>query len=140
MSRENVEIAHRVLEAWNRRDAEAILELADPEIEYVNPPEAVEPGTRQGHEGLVAVLRSQWDFLVDGAQVEIERTYDRGDDVYTLARIVGRMPDSDAVIDAQGLFLWRVRAGKLVRVEGIATGAANVAAALEGAGLPGDLG
>ena len=135
MSSENIGIARRAVEAWNRRDAEAIVELCDPDIEYVNPPQAVEPGTRRGHEGLARVLRDQWGFLVDGARIEIERIHERDDDVYTLARIEGKMPGSDASIAVRGLFLWRVRAGKLVRIEGIATGGTEVQEALERVGL-----
>ena len=38
----------RVYDAWNRRDEEELLALCDPEMEFVNSPTAVEPGTRQG--------------------------------------------------------------------------------------------
>jgi ketosteroid isomerase-like protein len=59
MSQENEEIVHRALAAWNGRDMEAILALTDPEVEYVNSPTAVEPGTRWGHAGLEDVFRAQ---------------------------------------------------------------------------------
>ena len=59
MSHENVEIIRRALAAWNDRDIEAMLALTDPEVEYVNSPTAVEPGTRRGHESLEEVLRTQ---------------------------------------------------------------------------------
>ena len=38
MSQENVEIVHRVIDAWNRQDIEGLLALTDPEIEYVQCP------------------------------------------------------------------------------------------------------
>ena len=44
MSAENVEIVRRMNDAWNSRDLEATLALADPDVEYVNSPTAVEPG------------------------------------------------------------------------------------------------
>ena len=50
MSQENVEIVRRLVDAWNRQDLEGILALIDPEAEYVNAPNAVEPGTRRGHD------------------------------------------------------------------------------------------
>ena len=55
MSEENVEIVRRLIDAWNRQDIEGMLALIDPEAEYVNAPTAVEPGTRRGHDAIVAV-------------------------------------------------------------------------------------
>jgi ketosteroid isomerase-like protein len=46
----NVEIVRAIYAAWNREQFPGPLELLDPDIEYVNPPDAVEPGTRRGLE------------------------------------------------------------------------------------------
>src|SRR5215210_3775348 len=97
MSQENVEIVRRLLDAWNRQDAEGILALTDPEAEYVNAPMAVEPGTRRGHDELVTVLRKQWEAL-SGALQEIDRFHDRGDEIITEGRVSRTMPGSDARI------------------------------------------
>jgi hypothetical protein len=50
MPQENVEIVRRIYEEdIFDRDVDRLLdEFASPDIEYVNPPEAVDPGTRQG--------------------------------------------------------------------------------------------
>ena len=47
MSQENVEV-RRFYAAWARDDLPGPTGLMDPEIEYVNPTGAVEPGTRRG--------------------------------------------------------------------------------------------
>ena len=78
MSQENVEIIRRMLDAWNRQDIEVILALTDSEAEYVNAPTAVEPGTRRGHDEIVAVMRKQWESLTAAVQ-EIDRFHDQGD-------------------------------------------------------------
>jgi hypothetical protein len=52
MSQENVEMFRLAVDAWNRQDIEGILAFADPEIEYVNAPGAVEPGTKRGRDGM----------------------------------------------------------------------------------------
>lgn len=39
---------HRLYDAFNRQNTEATRELMDPEIEWVNPEDAVEPGIRHG--------------------------------------------------------------------------------------------
>ena len=48
MSQENVEIVRSFYDAWARDEFPGPVELMDPEIEYVNPAGAVEPGTRRG--------------------------------------------------------------------------------------------
>ncbi|MEK6271177.1 MAG: nuclear transport factor 2 family protein [Actinomycetota bacterium] len=55
MSQENVKIVRRSVDAWNRRDEEEMLALIDPEAEFVNAPNAVEPGTRRGTNDLPPV-------------------------------------------------------------------------------------
>src|SRR5687767_291050 len=57
MSRENVEIVRRVYDALGNRDAETILDLYDPEVEFHFAPGTLADhigggGTYRGHEGL----------------------------------------------------------------------------------------
>jgi len=133
MSDEDAEIPGRVLDAWNRRDLEAILELSDPEVEYVNAPTAIEPGTRHGHEGLTKVMRNQWDGL-SGIQQEIDRVEVRGDEIFTIGRISRPMPGSDSQVENRILLSWKVRDGKVVRLAVLGAGS-DFHDALEAAGL-----
>jgi ketosteroid isomerase-like protein len=49
VSRENVEIVRRIYEQdMFGEDPDRLLDLASPDIEYVNPPDAIEPGVRRG--------------------------------------------------------------------------------------------
>ena len=48
MSQENVEIVRRFFDAWGREEYPGPVEFMHPEIEFVNPAGAVEPGTRSG--------------------------------------------------------------------------------------------
>ena len=91
MSQENVELARRFIGAWNRRDLETLRALSDPAVEFVNSPTAVEPGTRRGFDEGTAALRAQWEILLDGRQ-EIDRVYDRGDEVIVLGRCLVECP------------------------------------------------
>jgi len=133
MSQENVEIVRHLVDAWNRQDAEAILALIHPEGEYVNAPMAVEPGTRRGHDEIVAVLHKQWEIL-SGALQEIDRIVDRGDEIITVVHVSRTLPGSDARIRNRLLMLWRFRDGKVIRVEQLG-GGAEFPEALEAAGL-----
>ncbi len=134
MSQENVEIVRRVVAAWNRRDEEELLALADPEIEFVNSPTAVEPGTRRGVDEITAVFRTQWEILLDG-RLEIDRIYDRGEEIVALGRFSRRMPEGDARIEDRWLGSWTIRDGKVVRNVVLGFGRAEVQEALEAAGL-----
>ena len=134
MSQKNVEIGHRAVAAWNARDVEAVLALTDPEVEYVNSPASVEPGTRWGHEGLVEVYREQWEILSDG-RWEVDRVYDRDEEVIGLGRISRRMPGSDARIEDRILAAIRCKDGRITRMEVLGFGQAEVRAALNALGL-----
>jgi hypothetical protein len=48
MSQENVALVRAVYDAWARGEFPGPADLLDPQIDYVNPPGAVEPGTRHG--------------------------------------------------------------------------------------------
>jgi ketosteroid isomerase-like protein len=131
---ENIELVHRAVDAWNRRDIEDLLALSDPEIEYVNSPTAVEPGTKRGSDEATAVLRAQWEILLD-ARWEIDRIYDHGDEIILLGRISRRMPGSEARIEDRSLVSSTIHDGKLTRLEVVGFGAGEVQEALKAAGL-----
>jgi hypothetical protein len=54
MSQENAEVIRALYERWNRNDL-VFLEVPRPDAEFVNPPDAIEPGTRTGYRGFTAV-------------------------------------------------------------------------------------
>ena len=128
-----MEILHRLIDAWNRQDVEEILDRIDPGAEYVNASTAVEPGTRRGHDAIVAVVRQQWEAL-PGAHWEIDRLHDRGDEIISVGKISRAMPGSDARIDNPILQSWRFRDGKVIRLEMLGAGP-EFQKALEAAGL-----
>ena len=60
MSQENVELVRRIYEdgLFDRDPEWVVHEFATADIEYVNPPEAVEPGIRRGPAAVAEALRS----------------------------------------------------------------------------------
>ena len=60
MSQENVELVRSVYEAWTRDELPGPSEAFDPKIEYVNPPSAVEPGTRRGLAAFAQAVRDMF--------------------------------------------------------------------------------
>ena len=134
MSQENVEMVRRLLDAWNRRDLDAMLDLGGSELVYVNSPTAVEPGTRRGRDEVREVARKQWEILAD-ARFEVDKFFDRGDEVIALGRLSRGMPGSDARIEEPQLGSYQFRDGKITRVEVLGFGRAEVQEALKAAGL-----
>ena len=62
MSQENVEIVRSFYDQWTRDDSPPI-ELMDPEIEYVNPAGAVEPGTRHGLDAFTKAVEKVFEAV-----------------------------------------------------------------------------
>ena len=61
MSQENVEVVRRALAALDRRDVEAYLEVASPQIELIMPASPLE-GPITGHDGIRDFFRGLWSF------------------------------------------------------------------------------
>ena len=97
MSQENVQNVRRTMDAWNRRDLDAVLRMAAADIEYVNSPRAVEAGTRVGRDEYASVLRAQWDFVGD-ARVKIESLQSCGDDVFVMLQMSRTLNDLPAFL------------------------------------------
>ena len=123
-----------LVDAWNRRDLDAMLDLGGEELAFVNSPTAVEPGTRRGRDEVTEVARKQWEILAD-ARIEIDEFFDRGDEIIALGRLSRSMPGTDSRIEEPYLGSYRFREGKLTQVEVLGYGNAEVQEALEVAGL-----
>jgi ketosteroid isomerase-like protein len=119
MSRDKVNLAKRVVDAYNRRDVDALFaELATPDFEWWPAlTRAYEGGCYQGREGVerfAADTRENWEEL----QTIAEEFRDLGDRVLVLGRQVGRGKGSGAQVDApianildfRGDRVWRSRA------------------------------
>jgi ketosteroid isomerase-like protein len=133
MSEASMEIVRRAIDAWNGEDVDAMVELSHPDVEYVNAPQALEPGTRRGRDGLATVLREQWRSL-PGARLEVDRIHDRGDLIYTEGRLSRSMPGSDARVENAILISWTVLDGRISRLQ-ILGGGSTFSSAREAAGL-----
>jgi ketosteroid isomerase-like protein len=93
MSQENVETVVRLIDAYNRRDVETMLQDLDPAAEWrpALPLILGEATVYHGHEGAREWLRNLYD-VVDEAEVEYSEIRDLGDRVLGIGhmRIRGR--------------------------------------------------
>jgi ketosteroid isomerase-like protein len=120
VSQENVDAVSRIFAVWEAEGSPVPSGLLDPEIEWVNPPDAVEAGTRQGIDAFGTAV----DTLAatfDGVHVEIEELFDVGDRVVVVATLRGHGRGSGADIERRQGYIWTFRDGKAVRFEWFTT-------------------
>jgi ketosteroid isomerase-like protein len=134
MSRETVETFKRGVDAYNRRDAEAMIEDLDPEVEWHPALLVMLGGTAtvyRGHAGVHALLRDIDDTLSE-IHVEFSDIRDHGDQVVATGRIRTRGKASGAGTEAPLGYVADFRDGKVIRIRTYL----DPREALEAAGLP----
>jgi ketosteroid isomerase-like protein len=123
VSRENVDLVRAIHDAWAAGTSNT--ELIAPDLEYVNPPYAVETGTLHERSALDRVRDVYPNF-----RIEAERFIDAGDDVVVIGMARGTGASGVEVQWRQG-YIWTVKDGLAVRFQWFN----DPAEALEAAGL-----
>jgi len=100
MSQENVELVKQLYDAWQRDGFGVVQQLMDPDIEYVNPPYAVEPGTRRGYEGF-AIAAQNIRNVYPPRRFEPLEFYDARNRVAVRVRVVARGVGSSVEVDGK---------------------------------------
>jgi ketosteroid isomerase-like protein len=118
MSREDVELVHRAIDAFNRQDLAALADFCADDFEFVSIPSAVDAGgsTYRGKHawsGYFARMRDRWaEWWVDDFQV-----FDAGDDsLAAVVRVAGRGQHSGVTVDRTIGMTYRLREGKVWRM------------------------
>jgi ketosteroid isomerase-like protein len=117
MSQENVELVRHIYESGLfDRDPEELLELATSDVEYVNPPYAVEPGVRYG---LVAVAQAMRRFaeVWEKSRHELRELYDCDDIVVAAVSWHIRNRGSEMELVNEEAHTWTLREGRIARFE-----------------------
>ena len=130
MSQANVEIVRHLYESGLfDRDPEELMELATPDVEYRNPPYAVEPGV---HRGIAAVEQAMRRFaeVWDTSRHELRELYDCGDVIVADVDWHIRGRGSERELINREAHSWTLREG---RIAGFEWGQ-DLAKALEAAG------
>jgi ketosteroid isomerase-like protein len=116
VSQENVDIVQSIYRAWQTDTTPVDSGLLDPDVEWVNPPEAVEPGTRKGIDAFRTAAESVADTF-EGASVDIEEFFDAGNRVVVIATLRGRGRGSGADVERRQGYVWTLRDGKAIRFQ-----------------------
>jgi len=133
MSRENVEIVRHIYESGLfDRDPEELLELATPDVEYVNPPYAVEPGVRYGRVAVAQAMR-RFAEVWEKSRHELRELYDCGDIVVAAVSWHIRNRGSEMELVNEEAHTWTLREGRIARFEW----GQDLDSALEAAGFRG---
>ena len=115
MSQENVEVVRRMYDAAARRDAETVLALYDPEVEFDtsrSPLPRLIGGRRlyHGHEGLRSFFRERSDALED-IRDDPHELIDAGDQVVSDSTVRGRGRTSGIEVEKRMGAIWTIRDG-----------------------------
>jgi ketosteroid isomerase-like protein len=119
MSQENVEIVRRVLGLWNAGGVEPKRrpEFFDPEIRMDLRGRKINPAVYEGYEGLdrfVSEVAEVWAQF----SVELGELIDADPHVVSVMHVTGRGQGSGIEVEGQLAWVWTLRDGRIVRVEG----------------------
>jgi ketosteroid isomerase-like protein len=89
MSQENVAIIRRIYASWAPGSSPAESNLLHPDVEWVDPLDALEPGTRRGIDAFTSITDELNDRFED-FRMELERFIDIGDRAVVIATMRGR--------------------------------------------------
>jgi ketosteroid isomerase-like protein len=118
MSRENVESFKRAVEAYNRRDVEALLKELDSDVEWHPALEVLLGGeamTYRGHEGVRQLLRDT-DETLEQIHVEFSKIQDLGDRIVAIGRLRTRGKESGAETESPVGNVGEFKDGKAVEI------------------------
>jgi ketosteroid isomerase-like protein len=116
MSQQNVDVVRRIYAVWGEEGSPIPSGLLDPDVEWVNAPEAIEPGVRYGVEAFGDAAESVAETFQD-ARVDIDEMLDVGDQVVVLATLRGRGRGSGADVERRQGYVWTLRDGKAIRFQ-----------------------
>jgi ketosteroid isomerase-like protein len=116
MSQENIAVVQRLYDAWGREEVPGPLDLLDPDIEYVNPVGAIEPGVRRGLPAFTAAIEELFEGW-SAWKMEPEQFHDVEDQVAVVVRYEATARTSGVRIEGRESALLSLRAGRIVRYE-----------------------
>ena len=118
MSRENVELHRRAVEAFNGHEVEAFIALCDPSIEAHSVFAAVGGAVYHGHDGLRRFFRDARDAWGDAIRIEPEAYFDLGENTLLFQVLYGHGKQSGVEVTMPVAQVARWRDGLCVLFKG----------------------
>jgi ketosteroid isomerase-like protein len=116
MSRENVEIMRRAVEAFNHGGVEAMRDFYDPDVEYCEDPKFPEARVYRGRDSVVRQFQ-EFGAAFEEYRFDIEDLVDNGDQVIGVIHEHALGRTSGAKTDRRTGWITTLRAGRIVRLE-----------------------
>jgi ketosteroid isomerase-like protein len=117
VSRENLEIVQRGIEAFNDQGVEGIIPFIDPEFEATTPPDlASEPDTYRGHDGIRRWFDSFFEVM-DEIRWDAREFHEAGEKVVVEFTLMARGKTTGLSFGQDAVMVWTLRNGKAVRVD-----------------------
>ena len=119
MSQENVDSVKRGVDAYNRRDVDAILRELDLDIEWYSGLPMIMSGSStvyRGHDGIRELFR-EFDELFEEIHAEYGEIRDLGDRILAIGSIRMRGRGSGAATESPVATLSDFRDGKVIRIK-----------------------
>ena len=113
MSRENLALAHEVIDAVERRDLDGLIALTDQNVEWRSAFVAGTGGVYRGHAGMreyVHDMKDAWDIV----RLEVDHEMGVGDVVVFVGRIHYRGKGSGVEDETESGYVLKFDKGKLV--------------------------
>jgi ketosteroid isomerase-like protein len=110
MSDKDLELARVVIDAFNRGGVEAILEYADPDVEWWAPSGWMEETLYKGHDGL-RKLNSFFEQYFDSYEIDAQELIDVGDRVVLLGYQRGVIRGSGDLVEQRSGWICEFRNG-----------------------------
>jgi ketosteroid isomerase-like protein len=116
MAQSNLEAVRAVYERWGTGDFRASLEVMDPDVVFVMPPDLPDPGTYRGLEELAGYMKQflePWTHIA----IEAEELFDGGDTVVAAIRQHGTGSATGIETEMRYFQVWSFSGEKVVRLE-----------------------
>ena len=119
MSQENIELFERSVDAYNRRDVDAVLEVLDPEVEWrpALPGLLAEEMVYRGHDGMRQMFHDLFDVLEE-IHFDARDFRDKDDLVVAIGEMRVRGKASGAETRSPYANVGEIRNGKGFRIQG----------------------
>jgi uncharacterized protein len=115
MSQANVDIVRRAFEAWNAGDLDRVIELVDPQLEFIPFRSQLDGAPYFGADGMRQFARDaaeEWEFL----RIAPEEFRHAGEQVLMLGRYDARGRASGVEVQFPAAWVARVRDGRIVHL------------------------
>ncbi len=117
MSQANVDVVRRLYEEGALEGNYHLLRaVLDPEVVYVNPPDAVDAGTRRGVDEFVTAVENL-ERSFESTEHELRDVFDAGEAVVALVTFHARGRDSGAQLAQEEAHTWTFRDERIISFE-----------------------